>query len=230
MRRKNGFTCIIPFHNEGKRILSVIDAVHKIKPISQLICIDDGSTDGSSKLIRKQYPAVTLVRLKKNAGKAGAVLQGLNRAENENILLLDGDLHSIKAREIETSLERFTADGSMDMIILQNYGDIPWIESLLRIDIFLSGKRIMKKSQLKEIMKVKPSGYQLEVAINRYMMAHKKTVYWMVNSARNPYKSRKHRFLHGWMREAKMVGEVISYIGLRAYLKQMFFFCRRQLR
>ena len=76
----NGCTCIIPFYNESDRILKVLDGVVKINGINEIICVDDGSTDNTSKLIRKRYPRITIISNPKNLGKTDAVNQALQHS------------------------------------------------------------------------------------------------------------------------------------------------------
>jgi glycosyltransferase involved in cell wall biosynthesis len=52
--QKNKFLFLIRAYNEGSRILSVIDSIFDAG-YSEILVIDDGSTDGTKELLEKQY-------------------------------------------------------------------------------------------------------------------------------------------------------------------------------
>ena len=59
-------TCLIPFFNEHSRILKVLDQVAMVEALDQIVCVDDGSIDGTAELVTKQYPGIKLVINPKN--------------------------------------------------------------------------------------------------------------------------------------------------------------------
>lgn len=83
---------IIPnFNGRGlleKNLPSVLEAVGK----SQMIIVDDGSTDGSVEFIKKHYPQITLIEKVTNSGFATSVNLGVKAATGEIIFLLNTDV------------------------------------------------------------------------------------------------------------------------------------------
>ena len=75
-------SCVIPFYNEGLRLFATLKAVTNIDAISQVICIDDGSTDDTAKIIKSIWPEIVVIRLNENKGKAAAVRHGLEYVAN----------------------------------------------------------------------------------------------------------------------------------------------------
>ena len=57
----------------------------------ETIVIDNGSTDGSQKFVKENYPEVKLIQNKKNLGYAGACNQGIELAAAPFVLLLNND-------------------------------------------------------------------------------------------------------------------------------------------
>ncbi len=225
------FSCIIAFHNEDETIISVIDVIAKIKCVSQIICVDDGSTNDIYQRVKEKYPEITMLRLDKNRGKAAAVTRGLDFATNDNVLLMDADLRNVEQNQVEFALKKFDENPAIDMIILENKGGNTWIDPFINKNIFLSGQRILQSNDLRTVLTTKrPVGYQLEVAINAYMMENSKKVHYMKTSSFNPHKIQKNGFLKGIIRDIAMDLQIISYLGISKYFRQLLTFGRSELR
>ncbi len=221
-------TCVIPFYNEKERILSVLDVVTRIKHIDEIICVDDGSIDGTSDEIRKRYKHVRLLRLRKNAGKAFAIKQSLSIAKGDHILLLDADLSNLQKTEIERAIVNMRNNDEVDMIILRRRFD-PWPSKIVRGDLLVSGERILKKDDLKKVFRRKIYGYQIELAINYYMMDRKKHVFWMWHSGINVSKTKKIGIRQGVIKELEFNASVITYGGFLKYLHHVSRFCYQSI-
>lgn len=227
---KSKCDCILPFYNEGLKPIDVVEALLKVKSISKIIAIDDGSDDDSTYLkIKTKFPQVTSIRLKTNAGKSNAVKESLKQVKAEYIFLIDGDLTNIKLNEIEDAIQKIINNDSTDMIILRRIEDKTVIVSrYIRHDVIFSGQRILRKSDLKNIFINKISDYQVEMAINTYMMKNKKIVYWMQSSVHNSTKWTKWGWIKGTKRSFNMFKGFVNYAGWRNFIWQTLFFCRNE--
>src|SRR6266404_1815482 len=137
-------SCVIPAHNEAPRIDHVISAAVGDPLIDEVIVVDDGSTDGTSDVVKK-FPTVRLIALKKNAGKSNAIYEGITAAQGEFICMLDADLLGL-TEEIVSKLIKPVLTGSADISISLR-GNSPWIYRKIGIDL-LSGDRVFHKSIL----------------------------------------------------------------------------------
>jgi len=207
-------------------VLNVLRVATRVKGLSQIVCVDDGSDDDTTALVRRRFSSVTVVELPENRGKAEAVRQGVRRVESDHVLLLDADLRFLVARDVSMAIARITGDPGIDMIILRRNGAAH--SRICRGDVLFSGERILKTADLHEILRLRPERYQLEIAINTYMMDRRKTVYWMPSSAVNTYKLEKIGLGAGLARELAMVRDVMSYQGIGMYVKQYLRFAREQ--
>jgi glycosyltransferase involved in cell wall biosynthesis len=225
------FDCIIPFYNEGNRICDVVGAVKKVSSVSRIICVDDGSTDDASSILQKRFPDIILQKLQKHIGKSGAVFAGLTHVHTKNVVLLDGDLIGLNPKEIDRACTIFDKNESLDMLILRVHGEhrFQWIDDIFRNYIIQSGNRILRTSDLKEVQKLHPKGYQLEVAINQYMIDTKRRVIWFALSAMNLHKTHKTSWIDGWKKDILMDQEITHYLGLYKRIKQILFFCREKI-
>lgn len=220
-------TCLIPFYNEGERVLDTLDKLTKIRTVSQFICIDDGSTDNISALIQEKYPQIKVIKLTSNQGKSEAINQGLGYVKTEYVLLFDADLANIKVEEIENAISKILLNQSIDMIILRRIIESKFL-SLIRHDIVMSGQRILKTKDLREVFQKQFKKYQLEMSINDYMMKKNKKAYWMPLSTSNPKKVFKHGLINSLSLYTDVIKGFVSYSGFNGYLKQIATFCKQQ--
>ena len=98
----NQYSIIIPIYNEKESIpylLSSLDIY--LNEGNEIIIIDDGSTDGSSKIL-KNNKKITLIEINSNKGKGYAIRKGLKKATNNKIVIFDGDLeiHTSEIRKL----------------------------------------------------------------------------------------------------------------------------------
>jgi len=220
--------CIIPFYNEGLRPLAVVDTLIKSNKLSKIIVVDDGSEDKNTYLkLKKKFPNVTVIRLEKNLGKASAIKQGLKFASSEYILLMDGDLTNILINELKNCINKIINNPGIGMIILRRIKDKTVVVSrFLRHDIIFSGQRILKRKDLEEIFEKEIVGYNLESAINTYMINNHKTVYWMPFSVHNLFKQEKWGYLKGILEIG--LPAFIGFMSSPNIIYQTLFFCRKR--
>ncbi len=86
---------IIPVYNEaatvGETIRRVYDA-HLPGFTREIIVVDDGSTDGTKKILKSWEKKVRVIYKSKNEGKGSAVTLGLRETTGNIILMQDADL------------------------------------------------------------------------------------------------------------------------------------------
>jgi hypothetical protein len=82
----------------------------------------------------------------------------------------------------------------------------------------------------KALTEYKPHGYQIELAVNQYMMTKNKRVFWMSSNALNTYPIQKRGFIRGIWKIITMQMEILSYIGFINFFKQEMRFCKKEFR
>lgn len=88
---------VVPVLNEEENIaplLQEIASAAKTVPISEIIYIDDGSTDSTYdtlRSLRDKYPALRILRHDRRCGQSTAFWTGVKAASNDLIATLDGD-------------------------------------------------------------------------------------------------------------------------------------------
>ncbi len=97
--RQQLISVIVPFHNEEDSLVQLIDSVflelRKLGTPSEVILVDDGSTDASFAVARgslAKYAQLTLVSLRRKYGKSAALAVGVEKAAGDTIITIDADL------------------------------------------------------------------------------------------------------------------------------------------
>lgn len=81
---------IIPVYNEEKSIKNAVRMVRKTCPQSELIIVDDGSSDKTAEIARSLK--VKLISHSKNSGYGAALKTGFSNAKTKYVAFLDADM------------------------------------------------------------------------------------------------------------------------------------------
>ncbi len=95
--KKLSVSVIIPNLNGEKLLEKNLTSVLKAKEnpennITEIIIVDDGSWDGSVKLINKNFPQVKLIKHRVNRGFSAGVNTGVRMAKGDLVVLLNTDV------------------------------------------------------------------------------------------------------------------------------------------
>lgn len=92
---------VVPIYNEVESIPTLLNAIAGALSESgltyEVICVDDGSRDGSDRLLKQeatQRPYLKVIILRRNYGQTAAIAAGFKYATGQVVTTLDGDLQN----------------------------------------------------------------------------------------------------------------------------------------
>jgi glycosyltransferase involved in cell wall biosynthesis len=99
MQNKIDISVVIPLYNEEEslpELVAWIDRVAQANSLAyEIIMVDDGSTDGSWRVVEElkgRYDALRAIRFMRNYGKSAALFCGFEAARGEVVFTMDADL------------------------------------------------------------------------------------------------------------------------------------------
>jgi glycosyltransferase involved in cell wall biosynthesis len=92
---------VVPIYNEYDNLPLLIEAIAGVMQRAaldyEMICVDDGSTDGSTDLLKQiasDRPDLRAIILRRNYGQTAAMAAGFSAARGRAIITLDGDMQN----------------------------------------------------------------------------------------------------------------------------------------
>lgn len=209
--QKKAVSVIIPALNEEATIRQVILAARAHPMVSEVIVVDDGSTDATARLAEKAGARV--LSILENRGKGEAMAAGADVAKNDLLIFLDADLIGLQTSMITVLIDSLRS-GEYDMFTLireRTMDPLPFIPDSL----IIGGERAVTRSLWNLIPAEERQGFDVELALNFY--AKKlglKTGAQYMPGLDQVIKEKKYGFFRGFSERIKMVLSC-----LRAYFK-----------
>jgi glycosyltransferase involved in cell wall biosynthesis len=210
---KPRISAIIPVYNETGKVHLVLETLRNVEWISEIIVVDDGSTDSSAEEINYAAQADFRLRLLQNSenrGKGQAILSGRQATNSPFLLLLDADLFGLEPYHVRDLMHPVITN-QVDMSIGQfQHGSFAsdfshWLTP------WLSGQRCLRANLMEQISFSAAQGYGFETALTvaarqygwRTIRVQMQEVWHLPSEARRGVWT-------GVKNRAKMYGQIIS--------------------
>lgn len=213
------FTCLIPAYNEAARIGAVLDAVIGHPWLSEVIVLDDGSTDGTGDIARAGGARV--IRTTGNLGKTMALVQGLGRVSTSHVVLIDADLTGLTGAALTALIDPVRGGRAVAAISLR--GNAPRTWRLIGLD-YISGERVIPRAILagQDAALSRLPRFGFEVFLNQLLIAQGDpvaVVKWP--AVASPSKAVKRGLWAGLWADAAMMADIFRTIGPLECLRQI---------
>ena len=104
---------VVTNHNGGQTVIDCLNALRDSEhPLTEIIVVDNASSDGSAQRIAETAPGVTLIGLDENMGPCVARNRGLGALATDLALLLDGDIR-LAPDALALMLEAYGKSGAL---------------------------------------------------------------------------------------------------------------------
>lgn len=142
------FTLILPIYNEAGAVNETLQKVVKTLNAypAEIIIVDDGSTDGTSEILRDfcvRHPQCRLLSHRSNRGYGAALKTGIQHARSDVIVIMDAD-GTYPVEAIDRLLVRFRQ--GFDMVVgarTVEHGTLPWLRRTVKYTLGLLARYVV---------------------------------------------------------------------------------------
>ena len=206
-------TAIICGYNEAPQIGHVIRILVSYPRFSEIIVVDDGSTDGTS-WVAAGYP-VRVIRHPFNCGKGRAMLTGARATDAEVLFFCDADVRGLDNSVID-DLVGPVLNGQTEMMIAQRANALYSVPGVLRIAPRLGGVRAVGRKLWNRVPRFYKRRFMIEAALNHFARLGGGYDFRIVPALSQTVKERKYGLVKGTIARLRMILEVAyTYVQLR---------------
>ncbi len=144
-------TAIVSAFNEEKNIKNVLDILLASKKLDEVILVDDGSKDKTSKIAKNL--GAKIVILPENSGKAKAMKKGIESTKADVIVFFDADLIGLNQGHINSLISPILKNEAvMSVEIRDRWWGLPRLIAQISPFMFtIGGERAIRPFVLKDI-------------------------------------------------------------------------------
>jgi len=218
MEIKEKISLIIPAYNESKNISRVLGVTTRIGWLSEIIIVNDGSTDRTAKVAEKfSSSRIKLVNHQRNLGKGAALATGIEKAKHNLLVFLDADLIGLKrshvARLIKPIIFTKEADLTLGIFGRQKIDRTKKIVGTIianRAFPQITGQRAVWRRSLPPVKEIRKSGFGVDILMTRNVPKRRRRIVELAGLSQVIKEEKEHDFGQAFKSRLKMYQEIIK--------------------
>jgi len=233
-KRRKGFkvSCVVPAYNEERTIANLLRFLTASFLIDEVIVVDDGSSDNTVSIVRKNFPQVKLVSHSDNRGKADALITGAKRAINPVLFFCGADLRGLNKKHLQRLIMP-VINGEVRMVVgVQEYMNVlrekKWYRAIagsFSMSNFikkLGGEKVLFKKDFLAVAGIQGSNYGVEQRLVDYFERNNLPFkYFLMKGVGHIHKFQKWGLKEGLPREVRAIIGFCTY-SLKRRLEELF--------
>jgi esterase/lipase len=188
----NKTAAIIPAYNEAQNIDRVLRVLTQADFLSEIIVIDDGSTDNTAEVVSR-FEEVKLLKNNTNKGKAQAMQQGVDNTDADILFFCDADLKGLTV-EIVSQIIQPVVKRKYDMYIgVRNN----FMQKTMTLFALNSGERAVRRELWNKLPEHFKYRYRIEAGLNFIAKSRGNGYGWQKFEYYQTLKEKKYGFFKG---------------------------------
>ena len=201
-------TAIVPAYNEAQRIGRVLEVLVSCPNFSEIIVVDDGSTDSTGE-VAVNYK-VRYIKNPINKGKGYAMDVGVKAAKNDIIFFADADVIGLTCSTVNEIIEPVVS-GNVDMFIGMRNRKIYYLSYVIAFVPLFGGERALTKALWHKLPDYYKYYFRVEAGLNFYAEHYGRGFgYKIFEGLSQVIKERKYGLLEGTRQRVRLIANVAS--------------------
>jgi glycosyltransferase involved in cell wall biosynthesis len=208
-------SAVVPARNEGRTIRNVVEVLVGHPLVSEVIVVDDASTDDTAE--RAREAGATVLAMPQNGGKAAAMSLGAAAARGDVILFSDADLIGLDREMVSRIVEPVTS-GNFAMYVGIRGRKTYWVNRLLHFTPILGGERALRRELWVQVPSTYKKNFQIEIALNFFAKLNGHRMgFTVVHGFGQVIKEKKRGLLPGLWQRMLMIRDILV-VSWRLYI------------
>ncbi|MBN1263159.1 MAG: glycosyltransferase family 2 protein [Candidatus Pacebacteria bacterium] len=202
LAKKTTVSAVVCAYNEERYIKKVIQGLVDSRLFNRIICVNDGSTDNTEKILKGFGNKIELISFPENKGKSYAMVAGVRTAKSEIIFFCDGDLVAFKKSHLQAAITPLQT-GIADQVLLFREKEPMLLKKF-------TGERAYRRTDLLPYLKrLEKTKYGAETFLNN-LFKSKRTFWFMQPGLCQAGKSGKLTSRRGLIKEVLYADEYLK--------------------
>jgi glycosyltransferase involved in cell wall biosynthesis len=208
-------SAIVPARDEGRTIRGVVEVLVGHPLVSEVIVVDDASTDDTGE--RAREAGAIVIAMPQNGGKAAAMSLGVAAARGDVVLFSDADVIGLDRGMVSRIVEPVTS-GRYAMYVGIRGRKTFWVNRLLHFTPILGGERALRRELWDQVPSTYKKNFQIEIALNFFAKLNGHRMgFTVVHGLGQVIKEKKRGLLPGLWQRLSMIGDILL-VSWRLYV------------